>query len=206
VPRTSFAFQKNNRTLALVLVPAGGSVYLPAESPLLSTSTNMQMSESNKHSDYLLGVNRQELERLQFQHSVWGHITRKFLSRLGVQKGWRCLDVGAGPWDRMADIVRAYYRSGGGNAYVAGRIPEMFTRYGLRLVDFTPNCLAGGPTSGVMEWAHRFFTLHIPLMAEKGIISRDEASQLLTDWQAHRHKAETLFFSPLVVDVAGRNQ
>jgi ubiquinone/menaquinone biosynthesis C-methylase UbiE len=55
------------------------------------------MSESNQHGDYLLGVNQQELERLQFQHRVWGPVTRKFLNRLEVQKGWRCLDVGAGP-------------------------------------------------------------------------------------------------------------
>jgi ubiquinone/menaquinone biosynthesis C-methylase UbiE len=270
------------------------------------------MAESNKHDDYLLGVNQLELERLRFQHSVWGHVTRKFLSRLEVKKGWRCLDVGAGPglvsidmremvgetgevtalepsefyldwlrnqvsergwnnvtclqgtaeqaslpaeyfdlvfvrwviafvpdpekfltrlfsalrpggiiaiqdyyyeglslyphggpWDGIADIVRAYYRSGGGDAYVTGRIPQIFTRNGLRLVDFTPTCLAGGPTSGVMEWAHRFFSLHIPIMAEKGIISREQARQLLTDWQTRRQNQETLFFSPLVVDVAG---
>ncbi len=273
------------------------------------------MSESNQHDDYLLGVNRQELERLQFQHSVWGSVTRKFLNRLGVQKGWRCLDVGAGPglvsidlremvgdtgeivalepsefyldwlrgqirehrwsnvtcvrgtaeestlpsgyydlvfvrwviafvpdpekflarlfkalrpggiiaiqdyyyeglslypqggpWDRMPDIVRAYYRSGGGDAYVTGKIPGIFARNGLSIVDFTPNCLAGGPTSGVMEWAHRFFSMHIPLMAGKGIVSQEQAQQLLTDWQAHRQQQDTLFFSPLVVDVAGRKQ
>ncbi|MCX6132291.1 MAG: methyltransferase domain-containing protein [Ignavibacteriales bacterium] len=271
------------------------------------------MPESSQHDEYLLGVNQQELERLQFQHSVWGSVTRKFLARLGVQSGCRCLDVGAGPglvsidlremvgetgevtaldpsefyldslrkqatalgwtnvsclqgtaeqtslpagaydivfvrwvvafvpdaekfltrlfatlrpggivaiqdyyyeglslyprggpWDGMPDIVRAYYRSGGGDAYVTGKIPEMFARHGLRLIDFTPTCLAGGPTSGVMEWAHRFFSLHIPLMADKGIISHEQADHLLKDWQAHRQNPNTLFFSPLVVDVAGK--
>ena len=271
------------------------------------------MAESNNHDAYLLGVNQQELERLRFQHTVWGPVTRKFLGRLGVSDGWNCLDVGAGPglvafdlreivgpsghvtalepsafyldclrseaqkrgwnnidclqgtaeeallppasydlifvrwvigfvpepekflsrlfialrpggvialqdyyyeglslyphggpWDGMADIVRAYYRSGGGDAYVTGKIPELFRRHGLALVDFTPTCLSGGPTSGVMEWAHRFFSLHIPLMAEKGLITRELSLQLLADWQAHRQQPDTLFFSPLVVDVAGR--
>ena len=270
------------------------------------------MSKSTHNSDYLLGVNQQELERLQFQHSVWGPVTRKFLDRIGVQKGWRCLDVGAGPgfvsidlrkmvgetgevtaldpsefyldwlrkqtaeqqwknvhciqgtaeqaslpsryydlvfvrwviafvpdpekfltqlfatlrvggiiaiqdyyyeglslyphggiWDKIPDIVRSYYRSGGGDAYIAARIPEIFKRCGLRLVDFTPTCLSGGPASGVMEWAHRFFSTHIPLMADKGVITREQADALLTDWNAHRQNPETLFFSPLVVDVAG---
>jgi SAM-dependent methyltransferase len=111
-----------------------------------------------------------------------------------------------GPCDKIPDIVRAYYRSGGGDAYVTGRIPGIFAKHGLRVVDFTPTCLAGGPTSDVMEWAHRFFSLHIPLMAEKGIISSEQAGQLLTDWQRHRQNQETLFFSPLVVDVAGSKQ
>jgi SAM-dependent methyltransferase len=273
------------------------------------------MPESKNHDEYLLGVNQQELERLQFQQGVWGANTRKFLGRLGVRNGWRCLDVGAGPglvsidlrgmvgeagevtaldpspfylewlqreaasrgwnnvrclqgtaeqailpadtydlvfvrWvvafvpdlekfltqlfatvrpggiiaiqdyyyeglslypqggacDKIADIVRAYYRSGGGDAYVTGRIPEVFGRHGFQLIDFTPTCLAGGPSSAIMEWAHRFFTVHFPIMAEKGIISREQSDQLLTDWQAHRQNQNTLFFSPLVVDVAGRKQ
>jgi SAM-dependent methyltransferase len=273
------------------------------------------MSESNQHSDYLLGVNQQELERLQFQHGVWGPVTRKFLDRLNVQKGWRCLDVGSGPgfvtielrdmvgetgevtalepsafyldqlrkqtaergwknvkciegtaeqatlpsrffdlvfvrwviafvpdparflaqlagtlrpggiialqdyyyeglslfpqggvWDTMPDIVRAYYRSGGGDAYVTGRVPALFRKHGLELVDFTPTCLAGGPSSGVMEWAHRFFSTHIPLMVEKGLLSSAQAEALIGDWNVHRQNPDALFFSPLVVDVAGRRR
>ena len=270
------------------------------------------MSESNQNGDYLLGVNQREFERLRFQHTVWGPVTMKFLSRLGVGEGWHCLDVGAGPgfvsfdlrdlvgksgevtalepsafylnwfreqvaarrwenvkclegttetchlqprsydlifvrwviafvpdpeqflaplidalkiggvlaiqdyyyeglslfphggaWDAMPDIVRAYYRSGGGDAYVAAKIPAIFRKHSLDLTDFTPTCLSGGPTSGVMEWAHRFFSLHIPVMAQKGIITSDQAHLLMAEWDAHRHNPDTLFFSPLVVDVAG---
>jgi SAM-dependent methyltransferase len=261
---------------------------------------------------YLLGVNQTELERLQFQHTVWGPVTRKFLERLRVQHGWKCLDVGSGPglvsvdlrnlvgetgevvalepsafylnwfrelvaskewtnvtlirgtaedaplpdryydlifvrwviafvpdpekflarlvaslrvggiialqdyyyeglslfprggaWDRMADVVRAYYRSGGGDAYVTGRLPILFRKVGLELIDFTPTCLAGGPKSGVMEWAHRFFSTHTQMMVEKGIIPQKEVDAILADWNAHRQNPDALFFSPLVVDVAG---
>jgi SAM-dependent methyltransferase len=276
-------------------------------------STNSLMSESNYQPEYLLGVNQQELERLRFQHSVWGPVTRRFFQRVGVQKGRRCLDVGAGPgfvtfdlrelvgdagevtalepselylnwlrgqvekkgwsnvtciqgtaeqsplparhydlvfvrwviafvtdaerfltqlfatlkpggiiaiqdyyyeglslyphggaWDTMPGIVRAYYRLGGGDPYVTARIPEIFARHGLDLIDFTPTCLSGGPSSDIMEWAHQFFDLHVPLMAEKKIISREQATGLQADWRAHRENPLTLFFSPIVVDVAGR--
>ncbi|MBM4160834.1 MAG: methyltransferase domain-containing protein [Ignavibacteria bacterium] len=263
-------------------------------------------------SDYLLGVNQRELERLQFQHSVWGPVTRRFFERLGAGKGWKCLDVGAGPgfvsndlrqlvgqegevtalepselylnwfkdsvskkgwtnvkfvrgtaeqaplpsryfdlvfarwviafvpdpdlflsrlvasmrvggiiafqdyyyeglslfpcggaWDRMPDVVRAYYRSGEGDAFITGRLPAMFANHGLKLIDFTPTCLAGGPGSPVMEWAHQFFSIHTQHMVEKGIITQDEADALQSDWEAHRRNPNALFFSPLVVDVGG---
>jgi len=260
---------------------------------------------------YLLGVNQAELERLRFQHTVWGPITNRFFDRIGVAEGWKCLDVGAGPgvvtldlrarvgesgevtalepaqyfldvlaqesrqrgwtniklihataeeatlpekyfdlifarwvvsfvpdldrfvrrllealrpggviafqdyyyeglslfphggpWDRMADIVRAYFRSGGGDPYAAGKLPALFRQHGLRLVEFMPTCLSGGPTSDVFRWAGQFFTLHTPRMAELGIIPRDEAEALLADWEAHARNPDALFFSPLVVDVA----
>jgi SAM-dependent methyltransferase len=262
--------------------------------------------------DYLLGVNTAELERLRFQHSVWGPVTNKFFDRLNVQAGWKCLDVGAGPgfvamdlrervgetgevtalepsqlyldwfeneskkkgwtnikfiqgmaeeaelprnyydlifvrwviafvpdaekfllslfpslcpggiialqdyyyeglslfprdgaFNRMPDVVKAYYRSAGGDAYVTGKIPSIFRKYGLRLIDFTPTCLAGGPDSGVMEWAHRFFTVHTQAMVEKGIVSQQDADAMLADWFAHRQNPDAIFFSPIVIDVAG---
>ncbi|MGH2569407.1 MAG: class I SAM-dependent methyltransferase [Bacteroidota bacterium] len=270
------------------------------------------MSNNNPPA-YLLGINEAELERLRFQQIVWGPVTDRFFDRLGVQQGWRCLDVGAGPglvtaqlrervgdtgavtalepakyylelfaqevqkrrwtnvkllqgtveeaslpsrhydlifarwvasfvpdletfftrlvaalrpggiiafqdyyyeglslfprggaWDRMPDVVRAFYQSGSGNPYVAAALPSLFRKHGITLIDYTPNCLAGGPDSGVFEWAGRFFTTHIPLMAEKGIITKHEADALQADWDAHRKNPDALLFSPIVVDVAGK--
>lgn len=262
--------------------------------------------------DYLLGINQSELERLRFQQTVWGPVTNGFFDRIGVGKGWKCLDAGAGPglvaaelrervgetgevtalepgkfyldafaeevengrwtnvkliqgtaeearlpsryydlvfarwvasfvpdfekflaclvaalrpggiiaiqdyyyeglslfprggaWDRMPEIVRAYYRFGGGDPYVAGKAVALFRKFGVRLIDYHPNSLAGGPNSGVFEWAHRFFSVYTPIMAEKGIITNHEAAELLADWEGHRKNPHALFFSPIVVDVAG---
>ena len=46
---------------------------------------------------YPLGTTDQELERLTFQHEVWGPVTRAFLARIGVGAGARVLDLGCGP-------------------------------------------------------------------------------------------------------------
>ena len=269
------------------------------------------MNKANANS-YLLGVNEAELERLRFQQTVWGPVTNKLFDRINIQRGWKCLDVGAGPglvtvelhervgevgevtalepgnyycdvfanevaarnwknveiltgtaeeanlprgyydlifarwvasfvpnvekflaplvaalrpggtiaiqdyyyeglslyphggaWDKMPEIVRAFYRVGSGDPYITGKLPALFRKHGIRLVDYTPNCLAGGPTSGVFEWAGRFFSTHVPLMAERGVITREEADALQADWDAHRKNPDALLFSPIVVDVAG---
>jgi SAM-dependent methyltransferase len=109
-----------------------------------------------------------------------------------------------GAYDEMPQVVRAYYRSGGGDPYIAGRIPAILRSHGLRIIDYTPHSLAGGPESAIMEWGHRFFVSHIPLMAKKGLISGKQADALLADWHAHRKNPDALFFTPMVVDVAGR--
>jgi SAM-dependent methyltransferase len=265
--------------------------------------------------EYLLGVNQTELERLRFQHGVWKQNTDSFLDRLKIKKGWKCLDVGAGPgfvsmdlrqrvgptgevtalepsalylewlareskrrrwrnintmtgtaetaslpknrynlifvrwviafvpdpakflrpliaslkkggvlaimdywyeglslypqggaFDGAAQVVRKYYRSGSGDPYVTGKIPELLRSFNLRVIDFTPTQIAGGPDSAIIEWAHRFFIPHLPLMAEQGNCSREEAEAMAQDWLAHRKNEKTIFFSPIVVHIAGRKQ
>jgi ubiquinone/menaquinone biosynthesis C-methylase UbiE len=264
---------------------------------------------------YLLGANQDEFDRLQFQHAVWKQITDQFLDRVGVGRGWTCLDAGAGPgfvtfdlrervgetgsvtalepsdlyygwckdqierqgwtnvtavhgtaenaslpagtfdfifvrwviafvadperflasllpllkptgviafqdyyyeglslfprggaFDRMADGVRKYYASVGGDPYITGKIPVWLRANGYSVTDYTPHARAGGPKSEIMEWAHRFFTKHIPHMVEKGSFSAEEGTALLNDWNSHRENPDTLFFAPIVVDVAGRKK
>jgi ubiquinone/menaquinone biosynthesis C-methylase UbiE len=268
---------------------------------------------SSSEQDYLLGANLPELERLRFQHEVWGELTRSFLKRLQVRNGWKCLDVGAGPgfvaldlakmvgdlgeltllepsqlfldyfqqqnagklstpvrlirgtveetslptryydlifirwvigfvskpeqflaklfkalrpggilaiqdyyyeglslfpkggpFDRVPDLVRKYYESSGGDPYVTGKIPAWFRRHHIQLIDYTPNSQAGGNTSKIMAWAEQFFVLHLPRMAEKGLISSREANEIIADLQAHRKNPDAFFFSPVVIDLAGR--
>ena len=265
------------------------------------------------NSDYLLGVNKAEFDRLKFQHSVWHANTKAFFDRIGVAQGWHCLDVGAGPgfvsfdlrarveengsvtalepstmyldwlkkqiernhwknlsvingtaeqtelpkekydliysrwviafvadpekfisnllpalkpggviafqdyyyeglslypkggaFDGMPDVVKKYYASVGGDPYVTGKIPGWLRNHGLQVIDFSPHSYAGGPDSPIMEWAHLFFSTHIEKMIEKGAATREEGEAMLKDWQEHRKNPETIFFSPIVVDVAGK--
>ncbi len=109
-----------------------------------------------------------------------------------------------GAFDNIADVVRAYWRAGGGDPYFTVKIPSIFRKNNIELVEFKPVSLAGDKDSGVIEWAHRFFTVHLQLMADKKIISQKESDALLEDWLHHRDKLDTIFFSPVVVDLIGK--
>ncbi|MGH2574367.1 MAG: hypothetical protein ACRDFC_01565, partial [Ignavibacteria bacterium] len=73
----------------------------------------------------------------------------------------------------------------------------------VKLIDYTPVCLAGGPQSGVFQWAQKFFMKHTQAMADKGLISQEECDAVLEDWEMHRKNPDAVFFSPIVVDIAG---
>ncbi len=263
--------------------------------------------------DYILGVNQTELERLEFQNSVWKKVTDDFFERIKIQTGWKCLDVGSGPgfvsmdllklvgdegevtalepsefylnyfkdvclkknlknvkflhgkledvnpekeyydliylrwvidfvpdpenflikllgalkkggliaiqdyayegvalfpqggaFDNVADAVRAYWKAGGGDPYFVVKIPSLFRKNNIELVEYSPVSRAGDKDSGLIEWAHRFFTVHLQKMADIKVITQKEADALLADWLAHRNNEDTIFFSPLIVDVLGR--
>jgi SAM-dependent methyltransferase len=111
-----------------------------------------------------------------------------------------------GAFDGAPEAVRKYYRSGGGDPYVTGKIPELLRAHNLNVIDFTPTQIAGGPKSDIIEWAHRFFVPHLPLMAEKGNCTKEEADAMVQDWLAHRKNPNTIFFSPMVIHIAGRKK
>ena len=109
------------------------------------------------------------------------------------------------PFDRIPDIARAYYRSGGGDAYGIGDMPTILRSHGFELLETAPLQLSGGSTSEVFRWAMQFFTEHLPLMAEKGIISLAERDAQLKNFSDLERDPEMLFFSPIVLACAMRN-
>lgn len=259
--------------------------------------------------EYLLGTNKAEIQRLEFQHTVWKDVTLDFLIRIGYRPGLKILDAGAGPgfvsldlasssdeitavepsalfteyfahqcelrnitnikiinstvedtdlpknyfdliivrwviaflpypeqfiskltpclkqggiiaiqdyyyeglslyprggiFDNMLKWIPKYYASVGGDAYIAAKLPVMLRKNGFRIVDFTPHCLSGGPDSGPFNWAYQFFTSHVKLIADAGIFTHREAEEIIYDWENHKSDTDALFFTPLVVDVAG---
>lgn len=55
---------------------------------------------------YLLTSNAAELERLRLQARVWEPEAEVLLDRIGVQPGWRCLDLGCGAMGILGPLSR----------------------------------------------------------------------------------------------------
>ncbi|HYM21418.1 MAG TPA: methyltransferase domain-containing protein [Candidatus Kapabacteria bacterium] len=109
-----------------------------------------------------------------------------------------------GAFDHALETVVAHWKLRGGDAFIAGRIPKIFRENGLELVDYSPHVQATGPETDVFEWAHRYFTVHLPIMAEDGVTTKELADAMVADWNAHKKNPDTIFCSPIVVDMAGR--
>lgn len=109
-------------------------------------------------------------------------------------------------FDRMADIVRKYYRSGGGEPYAIGEVPTLLRQEGFGLVQFAPQQQVGGKDSPVFQWAYKFFRLHLPIMAERGVIDAGERDRQMANLERLAQDPEMFFFSPIVVQCAMRRK
>lgn len=62
--------------------------------------------------DYVLGTNREELERLGLQHRLWRTKVLEVWKRAGIGTGSRVIDVGAGPGYATVDLAEIVGPSG----------------------------------------------------------------------------------------------
>src|SRR4030095_1156485 len=93
---------------------------------LTNNKNNITMVMTKKQDDYILGVNDYELDRLRFQHGVWKVTTDGFFDKIGVKKGWKVLDAGAGPGFVSFDLLE---RVGTTGEVTALEPSEMYLQY-----------------------------------------------------------------------------
>ncbi|MEM9594153.1 MAG: methyltransferase domain-containing protein [Acidobacteriota bacterium] len=100
--------------------------------------------------------------------------------------------------------VPKVYEHHGGDAWIATRLPRLYSELGLELVAVEPHCKAGGPDSDAFRWAERFFHEHLQTFVDDGLMTEAERDAALTGWADARITPGSVFFSPLVVNVIGR--
>lgn len=107
-------------------------------------------------------------------------------------------------FDAVVRATRAWYRTQGGDAFIAGRLPELFERAGLTLERLEPEALVGGPGSLVWRWAEEFFVHHSAHMEDQGLLTASERDDFLTEWRRRRENRWSRFYSPLIVSALAR--
>lgn len=109
-----------------------------------------------------------------------------------------------GKFDNIAEVVKNYWKSGGGDPYFTTKIPYIFKKNNIELTEYSPSSLAGGNDSDIFEWANKFFNIHLQIMADSKLITQNDCDELLKDWNDHRQNSETVFFSPVIVNISGK--
>ncbi|HMS64285.1 MAG TPA: methyltransferase domain-containing protein [Ignavibacteria bacterium] len=108
-----------------------------------------------------------------------------------------------GAFDDIAEIVRDYWRYGGGDPYFTVKIPSIFKRIDIELKEFSPHTFAVSTADDKFEWANRFFSVHLQIMADKKIITQKKCDDLIKDWNDHRNNPDTIFFTPIIMNITG---
>jgi SAM-dependent methyltransferase len=100
-------------------------------------------------------------------------------------------------FERLIRDARRWFRKAGGDLRVAGRLPAVLRRLGLRTVEFRPNLLAGDGRSDVFRWAGWFFLNFGRSMSR-------HFQEFRREWLAAAKSPDTRFLSPLNFDVVAR--
>ena len=107
-------------------------------------------------------------------------------------------------WERFLAADRAFFQSQGGDASIAARLPALFTRAGLQVIDITPTVKSGHPGSPVWHWLSAYFLGGVidRLVGLAGFTVAD-ARQLTRDWVAASKQPASLLMGPALIDVVG---
>lgn len=100
---------------------------------------------------------------------------------------------------------RWFYKNGGG-LDVAGRVPPIFNKLGLKTVDFRPNIQAGNGRSQVFKWQWLFFGKFIGSMVKAGGMTRRDEQAYRRQHQWAHDNPNAWFVSPIIFDVVGQKK
>jgi SAM-dependent methyltransferase len=107
-------------------------------------------------------------------------------------------------WADYLAADRNFFASEGGDASVGGRLPELFRRAGLELVETTATVKVGRPGSRVWSWLWSYYWSVADRYANVPPFTREKAARLRRSWRAASGHATSLVIAPALLDVVGR--
>jgi SAM-dependent methyltransferase len=109
-------------------------------------------------------------------------------------------------WAEMVASDKKWFASQGGDLNVAGRLPGLFRKAGLELVEVVPRVKAGRPGSDVWNWAEAYFVGYVDKIAAFPPLGRSGGRKFKREWLARKRSPDSLLISPTMLDVVGRRK
>ena len=106
-------------------------------------------------------------------------------------------------WAAFMAADAAFFATQGGDASIAGRLPRMFERAGLELIDITPTIKTGHPGSPVWTWLSTYFLDIMDRLGRLRPLTPASAKSLARQWIANGRKPTSLLIGPTLIDVVG---
>jgi SAM-dependent methyltransferase len=107
-------------------------------------------------------------------------------------------------WAAFMAADAAFFATQGGDASIAGRLPGMFERAGLHVVDITPTIKTGHPGSPVWSWLSTYFLGVMDQLGRLRPFTPPSAKSLTRQWIANGRNRSSLLIGPALIDVVGR--
>jgi SAM-dependent methyltransferase len=107
-------------------------------------------------------------------------------------------------WENFLKADLAFFASEGGDANIGARLPDLFERAGLTLVDVRPTIKSGPAGSAVWNWVSTYFMGVMPQLGTYPPFDAGQAARLRRNWLAAGKRRTSWLIAPTLVDVVGR--
>lgn len=109
-----------------------------------------------------------------------------------------------GDWAAFIAADHAFFASSGGDVNIGARLPALYERAGLEVVDVTPTVKHGHPGSPVWAWLTTYFFGVLDQYASIRPFTPAAAERLAAAWSEAEARPWSLLVAPAVLDVVGR--
>ena len=107
-------------------------------------------------------------------------------------------------WENFLKADGAFFAAQGGDANIGARLPALYEKAGLAVVDVTPTTKYARPGNAEWQWLTTYFLGVMPRLSALRPFTPAQAASLRRHWLAAAKKKTSLIISPTVLDVVGR--
>jgi SAM-dependent methyltransferase len=107
-------------------------------------------------------------------------------------------------WRRFVAADLAFFASQGGDASIGGRLPQMYRRAGLEIMDIVITIKTGAPGSDVWKWLSTYSLAILGRYSKCPPFTPLDAARLRRQWVAASREKSSRLVGPALLDIVGR--